>query len=133
MSDLSSNRTLVKSVAAGVFAGVAQKMLDPNANTTSCAVFGTSVGAGIMITSLITQNIPESYSSGMTSGVAKRGLEITGTSAATYGVYKAMPMVIKSVRLPEFDIKSFGIIVAADLASEMVFQWVSGGEASFFQ
>jgi hypothetical protein len=132
-SDLSQNKTLVKSVTAGVFAGVVHKMLDANGNSTASGIFGTSVGAGILITSLITQQIPDSYSSGVTSGVAKRGLEIAGTTAGTYIVYnKVMPMAIQNVRLPEFDIKTAGIIIAADFAGELMYQWVSG-ETSLFQ
>jgi hypothetical protein len=132
--DLSNNKTLVKAVSAGLFAGLANQMLQgSNANSTASGIFGTSVGAGILITSLITQQIPDSYSSGVTSGVAKRGLEITGTTAGTYLVYnKVMPMAIQNVRLPEFDIKTAGIIIAADFAGELMYQWVSG-ETSLFQ
>lgn len=135
MSDLQNNKVLVKSIASGAFAGVVDKMLQGNngSNMTS-GVFGASVGAGIMVTTLITAQIPDSYSSGMTSGVGKRALEIAGTSASTYVIHqKIMPMVVKSVRLPDVDLKSVGIIVAADLFGEMFYQWMSGGEASFFQ
>ena len=132
--DLQNQKSLVKSVAAGLFAGIAHKMLDPNGNSTTSGVLGASVGTGILITSLITAQIPDSYSSGLTSGVAKRGLEIAGTSASTYVVYnKIMPMAVKNVRLPEFDLKTFGIIVAADMVGEFAYQWVTGGDASFFQ
>ena len=134
-SDLMNNRTLVKSVSAGVFAGVVDKMFiqGPNANSTPSAVFGTSVGMGILITSLITQQIPLSVSDGFSSGVVNRTLEIAGTSASTYVVHnKIAPMFIKSVRLPEFKLATIGVVAGADIFGEMVYQWVSGGKMTLF-
>ena len=131
-SDLTKNSTFVKALSAGVFAGVADKMVRGTGDSTASAIFGTSVGTGILITSLITAQFPMSESSGMTSGVVSRAIEVGATTGGAYLVYtKGGKMFFPNVRQSDFDMKSVGIIVASNFFGEYVKDWVLG-EASMF-
>ena len=132
MSDLTKNSLLVKSVSAGVFAGVVDKFVRGSPDSTPSMIFGASVGTGILATSMITSYIPSMSENGMSTGMVSRGLEIAATTGGTYLLYtKGGQMLFPNVRKPDFDMKTVGIVVAADLFGEFAKGWVLGN-TSFF-
>ena len=132
MSDFSKNSVIVKAVSAGVFAGVMDRVIKQSTDSTPSAIFGASVGAGILATSLVTSYIPIMDSSGVSTGLVSRGIEIGVTSAGSWVAYnKVAPMIMGNIRKPDFDMKSVGIIIAADFFGEFTKQWVQGNTSLF--
>jgi hypothetical protein len=122
-TDFYQNRPAVKSLFAAAVSGVALKVIyKEKVNWVQTGTFATTVGLGVLASSTIEANYPQSFGGTTQSQFFARlatDLSLTGA-----GVY-ATSMVAKQY-MPEMGLGLVGIVAVADVLGDMMSHWVAG-------
>ena len=131
MSSNSISLDYVKPLVSGGIAFALDMFYLGEQNTTKSATFGASVAAGTFVGGMLGNYAPDIDLPvlGNGKGLEQRILEIGAGAGVGYGFNK---YVLKNSSYREEMIQKIGVIVVADLASELVSDFLAGRPLSIF-